>query len=473
MLPRSSIEELRVSNNEALSGTTRIRDRSAWRISLISAVIFGDLVLIFFSGSIASIIRFSSSFSDLNMQTAIGLSLPAIVLISLFGGYNRENITSSWASTRTVVAGILCAWSFLLTLAFALKVSHSFSRVETGLFISFSIITLSLWRTGSAIFIQKFILPYTRETVIYVSDQNSIMDCVRSCDILEFINVNEEKWDFLEGNPELFHIISAKTRNADKVILSFDCLKNRKRWSGIFRNVGINCEIIPPEMDFGLPLGLSSWEGKPTIVVARSALRLHERLQKRLLDLFLVLLTTPVTFLLFIFLAFLIKVDSPGPIIFKQQRIGTKNSRFTIYKLRTMSNDRADANGDVSTTRNDSRITRLGSFMRHNSLDELPQLFNVLKGEMSLVGPRPHAIGSRAGGKLFWDAVPDYWQRHAIKPGITGLAQVLGLRGGDIDQDHLRKRVAADIDYANRWSLALDIRILLKTIRVIVHPQAY
>lgn len=135
--------------------------------------------------------------------------------------------------------------------------------------------------------------------------------------------------------------------------------------------------------------------------------------------------------------------------------------------------DMVDPDGNRSTARNDDRITRIGRILRRGSLDELPQLWNVIRGDMSLVGPRPHALGSVAAGALFWEAVPDYWARHAMRPGITGLAQIRGLRGATLARSDIEKRVAADLEYINGWSIWLDLKILLQTIRVVFHRNAF
>ena len=121
----------------------------------------------------------------------------------------------------------------------------------------------------------------------------------------------------------------------------------------------------------------------------------------------------------------------------------------------------------------DDRVTRVGRFIRRTSLDELPQLFNVLTGDMSLVGPRPHALGSRAGGKLFWEIDSRYWHRHALKPGLTGLAQVRGHRGATENEKHLTDRLRADLEYLNEWSPWRDVLILLTTVKVMIHDRAF
>ena len=144
---------------------------------------------------------------------------------------------------------------------------------------------------------------------------------------------------------------------------------------------------------------------------------------------------------------------------------------FEMLKFRSMRV--ADADGARSASRDDDRITPLGRVIRRTSIDELPQLFNVLTGSMSIVGPRPHALGSRAEEKLFWDIDRRYWHRHATKPGLTGLAQVRGYRGATMVEDDLRNRLQADLEYLENWSIWRDVKILVATARVILHRNAF
>lgn len=173
-------------------------------------------------------------------------------------------------------------------------------------------------------------------------------------------------------------------------------------------------------------------------------------------------------------IAILIKLDSPGPVFFVQRRFGFNNEVIWVLKFRTMHINYADPSGAQRTVRNDPRVTRLGRILRWLSFDELPQLINVVCGNMSLVGPRPHAIAMKAGNDaLYGDAVAQYIHRHRVKPGITGWAQVNGLRG---EVDTLSKacaRVAHDLYYIEHWSPWLDLRILLKTLAIVIRQPAY
>ena len=164
------------------------------------------------------------------------------------------------------------------------------------------------------------------------------------------------------------------------------------------------------------------------------------------------------------------QLTSPGPIIFKQQRYGLNGERFTVYKFRTMF-VMEDGATIVQAQRNDPRTTPIGRFLRSYSLDELPQLINVLQGRMSLVGPRPHAI---AHNEMYRKLIKGYMARHKVLPGITGLAQVSGFRGETADIAQMEARVRYDLEYLRNWSIGLDLQILAKTaVRVLNDTKAF
>jgi len=158
------------------------------------------------------------------------------------------------------------------------------------------------------------------------------------------------------------------------------------------------------------------------------------------------------------------RLDSPGPALFRQRRVGYRGREFTLFKFRSMYTHMTDHNAAQLTRRNDPRITRLGAFLRRTSLDELPQFINVVRGEMSIVGPRPHALSAKAGTLLYQEAVKYYDARHRVKPGITGWAQVNGWRGETDTVEQIRKRVEHDLYYIEHWSILLDLKIIVRTI---------
>jgi Undecaprenyl-phosphate glucose phosphotransferase len=206
----------------------------------------------------------------------------------------------------------------------------------------------------------------------------------------------------------------------------------------------------------------------PLLTVAEKPLEGFQALVKRTED--IVVASSLIVFLapLLMLIAILIKIDSRGPILFKQKRFGLNKEVIKVIKFRTMQVDRADSSGAERTVRNDPRVTHVGRMLRRLSLDELPQLINVLRGEMSLVGPRPHAVKMKVGGRLYGDVVERYPHRHRVKPGITGWAQVNGLRGEVDTLEKARTRVAYDLYYIEHWSPWLDLRILMKTAGIVL-----
>jgi len=188
-------------------------------------------------------------------------------------------------------------------------------------------------------------------------------------------------------------------------------------------------------------------------------------LEDQVLGWTLLLLLAP----LFALIAIAIRLDSPGPIFFRQSREGFNDQQFRVWKFRSMYADECDHGEIRQAAQSDGRVTRVGAFLRRTSLDEIPQLFNVVAGEMSLVGPRPHAPSTKAGQRLFRDVVSTYAARHRVKPGISGWAQVNGWRGPTDTDEKLVKRLEHDLHYIENWSLAFDFKILLRTLVTPLH----
>ena len=203
------------------------------------------------------------------------------------------------------------------------------------------------------------------------------------------------------------------------------------------------------------------------IEIQRAPLSVAERLVKRWMDLVLTALALVIFLPVFVLTALAIKLDSRGPVIFRQNRKGFNGQQFVMYKFRTM---KVQENGPVvvQAARDDPRVTAIGRLLRSASVDELPQLLNVLKGDMSLIGPRPHAL---AHDDYFEKVVGDYAFRHHVKPGITGWAQCNGARGATPSVEHIAERVKLDPWYINNWSLWLDIQILIKTIAEVLRKR--
>jgi Undecaprenyl-phosphate glucose phosphotransferase len=235
------------------------------------------------------------------------------------------------------------------------------------------------------------------------------------------------------------------------------------RWR--LRGVAVEVYIMPylaHGEDAALPVEM--FGSLALTAVQRRPLTQGQAIRKRLLDLSLGLLLLVLLLPVLVAIAVLVKLDSPGPILFRQPRLGFNDRPFTVLKFRSMHANASDLMAARQTSRRDPRVTRVGKWLRKLSLDELPQLFNVLSGDMSLVGPRPHAPHTTAGGQLLKDAMAEYVIRHQVRPGITGWAQVNGARGELVTTDDLRRRVTYDLEYIQKWSLRFDLRIISMTV---------
>jgi putative colanic acid biosynthesis UDP-glucose lipid carrier transferase len=226
--------------------------------------------------------------------------------------------------------------------------------------------------------------------------------------------------------------------------------------------------FVPDMVGIGIIQGrLQDLNGVPVVGICETPFTGINKLVKRVSDVVLASLILVAISPLLLAIAIGVKLSSPGPAIFKQRRNGLYGDEFTVYKFRTMTTQ-DDGPVVAQATRNDPRITRLGCFLRRTSLDELPQFFNVLQGCMSIVGPRPHAV---AHNEQYRQIIKAYMVRHKVKPGITGWAQVNGLRGETDTVEKMKARVEYDLEYLRNWSIGLDLKIMVRTIRVVLFDR--
>ena len=228
---------------------------------------------------------------------------------------------------------------------------------------------------------------------------------------------------------------------------------------------------LEPLVRLGPLIGASRIGTVPLLNIADRPLKDWAGLAKLIEDKVLAALLLAIFGLPMLLIALAIKFDSRGPALFVQERFGFSNKVIRVLKFRTMHVALGDATGAAQTVRDDPRVTRVGRLLRCTSLDELPQLINVLRGEMSLVGPRAHPLQMRAAGSLYYEAVREYFMRHRVRPGLTGWAQVHGFRGETRSLEAARRRVEHDLWYIEHWSLGLDLRILLSTVRAVLDQR--
>jgi exopolysaccharide biosynthesis polyprenyl glycosylphosphotransferase len=282
----------------------------------------------------------------------------------------------------------------------------------------------------------------------------------------------DDRFDPENHDPIMYDQLAKTLQSADRVVVA--CTRERRAaWTHTLKGVSVQGEIVFPEFLTYSPLGIDSFGSMPTMVVSAGPLGLVDRAIKRGFD---VVISSTALILLSPFLALVaiaIKMDSAGPVFFRQLRIGRDNENFHIIKFRSLRVEHADGAAQRLVTRNDDRVTRVGRLIRATSIDELPQLINILKGSMSVVGPRPHAHGAKAADKLYWEVDRRYWHRHATKPGLTGLAQVRGFRGETVIEADLSNRLQADLEYLENWTIWRDIQIIVLTFRVLFHRNAF
>lgn len=408
---------------------------------------------------------------EFDLQQTTSLAIVAIVSY-IFAAINNNTFAATLVLDigenlkRTLVTLTLSAIA-ILTFMFFLRVGSQFSRllVFSGLLASAVLLVIGRY-IHSRIFARRGPSELTGELWIKAGATLGphpppyVMDA-------EELGLTPDL-----ANPAAVARLGQATDGFDRVVVHCP-RESRNEWAAFLRSQDIPGEIVAPELNEFKPLALGQRRGQATLLVSSGHLSFGSMIQKRVFDLVLtgtsLLLLSP----LFVIIAIAIKLESRGPVLFFQERVGTGNRRFRIWKFRSMYHDLRDERGDRSTERFDPRVTRVGNILRRTSLDELPQLFNVLIGDMSLVGPRPHALGSRASERLFWDIDSRYWYRHAVKPGITGLAQVRGFRGATETQDDILNRLESDLEYIYRWSLALDVVILIRTLLVLLHKNSF
>lgn len=456
-------ESARIAPVEFVRPQNKHRQRLYVRLSTIAA----DILAIAGAFAIANLVRFGD---PIHPQ---GLNLLAVVLPIYLATAANNRAYSITCLIQARLGAMNALVSFLLTLSaiglavFFLKVSTDFSRAVFGTGATLAFFTIPLARFALSNFARKLFGPSTLNEVV-------IEDGLSTTTTMGAIVLNAKHLGLSPrlDDPAMLDRLGRYLATADRVIIS--CPPERRSlWALAMKGADVRAEVFAPEVDALGPLALERYDGRHTLVIASGPLALADRITKRVFDLVFALALLPVLLPVMALVALAIRLDTPGPIIFAQERVGLGNRLFRMYKFRSMYVEKLDASGRRSTERGDDRVTRIGRFIRSNSIDELPQLFNVLRGDMSIVGPRPHALGSRAEDKLFWDIDNAYWHRHAVKPGLTGLAQVRGYRGATAKVSDLSNRLQADLEYLSGWSIWRDISIVVATFRVLVHRNAY
>lgn len=400
----------------------------------------------------------------------LAIILPLFIVIALLHqAYSPSIVHDRWASVGKAINALIMAAAAIILVAFFLKVTGDWSRstFAIGVGLASMLLTVSRYmfvRHAHALLGGD---PYQIVT-IYDGQAPTWHAAQRQAIVIH----SSDAFEPSKMSPATYDAFAEAIQEADRVIVHCTPEK-RQAWAMALKGANVQGEVIAPEIQDLKPLGIAQDRGVPTLIVSRGPLGLKDRLTKRVFDLAVagtaLFLLSP----LLLIVAAIIYLQDRGPIFFVQIRVGRSNRMFRIFKFRSMFVHSSDSAGSRSASRNDDRITPFGRFIRAASIDEIPQLLNVIKGDMSIVGPRPHALGSTAENELFWHIDERYWHRHAIKPGLTGLAQVRGFRGATHRKADLINRLQSDLEYLDHWTIWRDALILIRTIGVVLHKNAY
>ena len=411
----------------------------------------------------------------------------ALILFERAELYQMSAIMRPVARSDSLLVALVTAFLFFLTIAFSLKASEIYSRLWLYSFAGASFLSVitcrvllyrafrSMSRHGmigrsmvvlgsgpqGSRFLEQIsrVKPYFTSVLgVYAQDHHQF-------------DTHVAGYPVLGGIEEL--IAAAREARIDDVVVAMPWNADREVIEAVERlkelpvNVYISSDLVGFRLAFRPALG--HFQQLPLFEVVQRPISGWSFIIKAVEDYVLATVALIVLSPLLILVAIAIKLNSPGPVLFRQPRLGFNNQRFDIYKFRSMYHRDVPEHRISQAKRGDPRVTRVGRFIRRTSIDELPQLLNVLNGTMSLVGPRPHALSHN---EEFAEQVRGYFARHKVKPGITGWAQVNGFRGETDTIDKIKARVDHDIYYAENWSLLFDVRVMIMTTLVVLFQKA-
>lgn len=452
---------------------------------------FSDPLIVIFAALVAYGTRFG--FDDLDLpgeyRSLVLFAVFGVILVfPLFELYSSWRGQSLLKQARVIVLAWMTVVLFMIVILFGLKVSSDFSRLWLGWWMVYGLCFLLLFRMCVYSFLQyQRLRGRNYRNVIVVGVGNLGRKLISQIDDAPWtgfkIDALFDDNKALHGKAVNGHQVTGgiddiegymRDHHIDEIWIALP-LRSEKRVKELLfalRHQTVNIKLIPDIFGFSL-LNHSMTEiaGLPAVNLSATPMGGGNQLVKAIEDRVLALLIFVLIAPLLVIIAIAIKLTSPGPVVFKQKRHGWDGRVIKVYKFRTMRQHKEEPGQVTQAGRQDERVTPLGTFLRRTSLDELPQFFNVLQGKMSIVGPRPHAVEHN---ELYKDQVDQYMLRHMVKPGITGWAQINGLRGETDTLEKMKKRVEYDLYYIENWSLWFDLKIIFLTFfKGFVHRNAH
>ena len=438
-----------------------------------------DILTMVLGGCASYYIRFEA-ISMNGMYTRATFMFAIFLMFGLFvsGAYQSWRGKSLARHLGSVFSGWLVASFLAFALAFILKASADYSRqwflsmiiiglsINVFLRIVFSALLRSIRSRGRNL--KGVLLVAEEDSSIFKSSTNEESLFQHGFRVVQYVSFNKDG----EWLKTLAETVKLSQAHEVWLYLPFSAGESLRDILYELRHLTVEVRFIPEWGD--IPLlnhRVSNIAGFYSFDLSCTPMEGPARVVKRAEDLILGALICLMILPLCLLICIAIKFTSPGPVVFKQYRTGINGRRFKVYKFRSMVVHEEGAGQVTQAKKTDSRVTKVGAFLRRTSLDELPQFFNVLQGRMSIVGPRPHAL---AHNEYYKDLVESYMQRHKVKPGITGWAQVNGYRGETDTLDKMQKRVECDLWYIDNWSLSLDLKIIFLTLfKGFVDKNAY
>ena len=437
------------------------------RLQCYIALICVDIVTLLAGFAVASFL-YTGSASVAQDLVLAQLIVPIFLTIALYNGtYSIDSLANVGIALGRATVALTLSALFVALIAFVTKSGDQFSRFG---FLSGTLIAAALliWNRLSMRGFVRWRCGQNVRNDLVIDDGGPSLEVPGAIEVsAQTLGIRADLDD-----PGILDRVGSVLRNIDRVIVSCPA-ERRSAWAMLLKGANIEGEVLDEQVRALGAQGARVLGDQGMLLVSAGPLGLRARAIKRIFDTVFAAVAIVVLSPLLVLVALAIKLEDGGSVFFAQKRVGRANRFFEMYKFRSMSEAQADRDGLVSASKGDQRVTRVGAFIRRTSIDELPQLFNVLKGDMSIVGPRPHALGSHAGDKLFWQVDRRYWHRHSLRPGLSGLAQIRGLRGATENESDLLERLRADLEYLEGWTIMRDITIVLLTIRVLVHDRAF
>jgi len=454
-----------------------------------NALRVADFVAIILAGLSGYILRFGSG-AAIRPPDHVSIYFVAVVTvgsIQMARGYQARKLFSLSAQLEALINGVAATLFLILIYGFLSAKLHEFSRIWLSLSFVIGFVLLLTNRKVVAYTLQKASQRgQMTESIVIVGANERAEKIITSIHgvpnaNIAVLGVFDDRMrpmsalmqeNFLGTTGDMLDFI--RRHRVDRVVVALPW-NTSDRTNALLSRLGtvpVRIDLVPNDMIWHYPnIDMERIGGVPVLTIVNSRVERQIGMIKRIEDIVISSIALLLLWPVLLIAAIGVKLGSKGPAIFKQQRHGFNNQVFEVYKFRSMRIQDDDGEGVKQATRHDARITRIGKFLRRSSIDELPQLFNVLKGDMSIVGPRPHAVQHN---DEYGAIIAQYFARHNVKPGITGWAQVKGLRGETDTVEKMHKRVDADLYYIEHWSLLLDMKVILMTAMTVwFHDTAY